>query len=419
MPGALSSSNRAQLAWKLEGTYPTNFGVLQGSNGTKLNMLSESLDFAINTISSKAIRSDRQVPDIVQVGASASGGFAGELQYREYDPFILGVLQADVYTQYGTNGVTGTPIASLTLASGSITAGAAPTGNDAFTTLQRGQWFSVLPAAAASQAVKDYFAGRVFRASTTVAPTSTAITLDAATPINTTIAGTSLANARIATSRAANGNVMKSYSLQVAHEDIGQFRQYLGMVPSKMDVKLSVGEIVGMSFEFMGKSMLLAQSSGMGTPAESQTFTPANATRGVFDVFEGGSSISVSTYIKSMDFSIDNTLRMQDAVGVFGTAGIGAGTMQVTGKATMYFADAVMYQKFLSGAASSMSIPVQDIDGNGYVFHFPRIKYTAAKVNVGGLDQDNELSMDFQALPDTVATSATFGQTVVIYRVGA
>lgn len=413
----LSSSNRSQLAYKLEGTYPTNFGVPQGGNGTNVNMISESLDYSIKTESSKQIRSDRQVTDNVQVSASPQGSFAFESQYKDYDPFIESVLQ-QAFTVYGTNGASAA-IASLTLASGTITAGAAPTGNDAFTGLHKGQWFVVIPDAAASQAVKDYFKSRPFRVDTTTSPTSTVITLHASTPINTAVAGVSLSNAKIATSRAYNGTTMRSYTLEVGHADIGQFRQFTGMIPSKMDLKFTVGSILNGSFEFMGKSMNLLQATSMGTAVAAQTFTPANATKGIFDIFENGASIGATTYIKSGEVSIDNSLRAQEAVGVFGNAGIAAGTLKVMGKLEVYFADATMYQKFINGTASSLTIPVLDVDGNGYVYHFPRIKYTAAKVATGGLDQDNMLSMDFEALMDTDSTSATYQKTVAIYRVGA
>jgi hypothetical protein len=414
---ALSASNRSQLAYKLEGVYPTNFGVPQGGNGTLLNMNSESLDYTVKTESSKAIRSDRQTPDLVQVSASAQGGFSFEAQYREYDPFIQGALQGD-FAAYGTNGVSAA-IANLALAAASITAGAAPTGGDAFTTLGKGQWFTIIPDAAASSDVKSYLKGRAFRTSATVATTATVIALDAATPIDTAKAGNSLAGAKISSSVASNGNTMRSYTFEVGHADISQFRQYTGMIPSKMDVKLSVGAIVTGNFDFMGKSFNLLGATSMGSAGSSQTFTPANATRGVFDIFENGQSITATTYIKSADFSIDNTLAAQEAVGVFGNAGIRAGTMKVMGKLEVYFADAVMYRKLLDGVASSLTIPLLDVDGNGYVYFFPRIKYSAAKVATGGLDQDNMLSMDWQALPDTSTGLPYSGKTVVVYRVGA
>ena len=419
----MSSSNRGQLSYKLEGTYPTNFGVLKGGNGILVNFTGESLDFTISTETSKAIRPDRQVTDLVQTGANAQGGFQFEHVYKDLDPLIESLIQRP-FVAYGTAGISAA-IGTLNLAAGTVTAAAAPAGNDAFTNLKKGQWFIIEPAGAASQAVKDYFNGRPLRVSPTVAPSATVITLDPSTPINTALSGASLASAQISSSRVYNplgtaGDpfVVKTFTLEVGHTDIAQYRQYLGMVPSKLDLKLATSAIVTGSMEFMGKSMTLAQATGMGTPVAAQVFTPANAVRGVVDIFEGGAAISAVTYIKSMDISIDNSLRAQTALGVFGNAGIASGTLKAGGKLELYFADQTHYNKFLNNTASSLSVPVLDPDGNGYVYYFPRIKYSAAKVAVGGLDQDNTLSLDFTALMDNVATSDTFQQTVVIYRVG-
>lgn len=412
----MAASNLAQLAYKLEGTYPTNFGVPQAGNGTLLTMTAETLDYTVKTESSKAIRSDRQTPDLVQVGASSQGGFSFEQQYKEYDPFIQGVLQSD-FVAYGTNGV-GAVIATLGVTATVLTAGAAPTGSSALTGLKKGQWFGIKAPAGASDAAKAYLKGRAFRVSPATAPTATVLTLDTATPINTTIIA-SLDGAAITSSYAWNGNTMKSYTLEVQHTDIGEYRIYTGQIVSKMDLKLSVGAIVTGSFDFMGQSFSIESASAMGTPVASQTFTPANATRGVFDIFEGGASITATTYIKSADLTIDNTLRAQEAVGVFGNAGVAAGTMKNTGKLEVFFADSVMYKKLLNGDASSLSLPLLDVDGNGYVYFYPRIKYSAAKVNAGGLDQDAMLSMDWQALPDIDPTSPWFGKSVVIFRIGA
>lgn len=412
----LSASNRVQVAYRLEGVYPTNYGVAQPGAGTLLNYTGESLSFDLKTETSKAIRADRQTTDMTTVGASAQGGIQFEHVYKDLDPLVEALMQG-TFAAYGTAGVSAA-IATMTLASGSVTAGAAPAGVDAFTGLQKGQWFAILPPAGATAAVKAYFAQRAFRVSPTVAPTGTVITLDASTPINTTIAGTSLANARISSSVLTNGVTMRSFNIEVQHTDINRFRLYTGMVPSKMDLKLSAGALVTRSMDFMGKAMTLNNSAALTSLTDAQTYTVADAVRGVVDVFEGGATLSTTTYIKSADISFDNTLRAQEAVGVFGNAGVAAGTIKCTGKLEMYFADEVHYKKFLENSVSSLSIPVLDPEGNGYVYHLPRIKYSAAKVNAGGLDQDNMLSMDFTALMDTNATSATFQKTMAIYRVG-
>jgi hypothetical protein len=413
----LSASNRTQLAYKLEGAYPTNWGALQGGNGNLLRITGETLDYTNGTERSKELRSDRQVTDTILVSASAQGGVNFEMSYREFDWLLEGIAQ-NTFTVYGTNGVSAA-IPTLTLASGTITAGAATTGADLFTTLDKGQWISLIPPAGATQTVKDYFAGRAFRISSTTAPTSTVITLDAATPINTTIGGTSLTSGFVSSSRLTNANTMKSYSIEVGHLDINQFRQYTGMIPSKLDLKIGVGSIITGSCEFMGKGMTLVQTTGMGTVVASKGYSPANAVRGVFDILEGGSSITATTYIKSADIMIDNSLRGQEAVGVLGNAGVAAGTIVASGKLEVYFADKVIYEKFLNNTETSLAIPVQDNLGNGYVISFPRMKYTAAKINATGLDQDNMLSLDFDALMDNTATSATYQKTFSIFRVGA
>lgn len=418
----LSSSNRGQLSSRLEGNYPVNFGVPQPGASTNLSMLSETFDLTIKNEQSKAIRADRSVSDTTQVGATSGGGFAFEAQYREYDPYILGTLQADAYSVYGTDGLSAASTGTLTVTNATtLTASVAATGADALTTLAAGQWFSIIPNGG-SPAVLDYFKKRAFK--TASVPTSTVITLDAATPIDLSlVAATSVIpiGYQVSSAVAANSNVMKSYTIEVGHSDINRYRQYTGQIVSKMAVKLGVGSIVTGSFEFMGKFMNLNNLANLpsnSAPVASQTFTPANATKGVFDIFEGGQSISVSTFIKSGEFTIDNTLRVQDAVGVFGAAGIGAGTFNANGKIEVYFADSTMYNKFLNDTVSSLALPLLDSSGNGYVYFFPRIKYTAAKVQIGGLDQDNMLAMDWQATPDQNA-GATFGKTVVIYRVGA
>lgn len=424
MSATLSSSNRSQLSYRLEGPYPQNFGVPQTGTSTNLAMLSETMDLTIKNDQSKAIRADRSVADLVQVGATSGGGFAYEAQYREYDPFILAALQCDTYTAYGTDGLSTASAGTLTVTSATVlTASVAATGADALTSMVAGQWITIIPSGV-SAVVAAYFARRPVRLASV--PTSTVITLDAITPLDLTVvglaAGTVLpAGYQISSAVAMNSNVMKSYTIEVGHADISRYRQFTGQVVSKMDVKLAVGSIVNGSFEFMGKFMNLNTTANAPTgasPTVSQTFTPANATKGVFDILEGGQSISVSTFIKSGEFTIDNTLRIQDAIGVFGAAGIGAGTFNPTGKIEVYFADSVMYNKFLNGTASSLTIPLLDVNGNGYVYYFPRIKYSAAKVSVGGLDQDNMISLDWQGTPDQNA-GPTFGKAVVIYRVGA
>lgn len=414
----LASSNRAQLRYKKEGNYPTNYGVIQVGNGYNLRMTGESLSYNLQSQTSQEIRSDRQTSDLILTGAQTGGGFNFELSYKEYDPFLEGILQS-TWTAYGTNGVSAA-IGSLTLAAGTITAGVAPTGNDAFTTLQKGQWIRIVPPAGASQTVKDYLNSRAFRVSTTTAPTSTVITLDGATQIDTTKAGTSLTNAQISSSRMTNGTTMPSFDLEVGYEDVGQFLCYRGMIPSKMSLDIQPGNIVTGSMEFVGKDMVINATTQMGTPVASLAYTPINAVAGVFDVFEGTTmaSLSASTFIKSVKLDVDNGLRGQTAVGVFGNAGIAAGQLAVSGSVEVYFADVSLYNKFLQNTDTALYVPLLDPSGNGYVLALPRLKFSSGQVQAGGLNQDVMVNMGFSGLMDTDATSPTYQKSIALYRVG-
>lgn len=411
----LASSNRAQITIKEEGVYPTNFGVPQGGNGKNINVTGETLDYTIGTEKSKVLRSDRSTTDLVQVSASAQGGINLEHIYRDMDPLLEALMQ-DSWQEYGTAGVSATM--DLTFTSTVLTADTAPTSASAFSNLDPGQWFVIIPDAGASATVKEYLAGRAFRVSASVATTSDTITVDAATPFNTTVLTAGLTGAKIATSSIANGVTMKSYTIEVAHADIDRYRVYKGMIPSKLSWSMKSGSILTGSMDFLGKNMSLEEASVMGTAAAASSYESANAVRGIFDILENGSSVGVTTYIKSADIMFDNSLRIQDAIGVFGAAGIASGTINASLKLEVYFADSVMYNKFINNTVSSVTIPVLDPSGNGYIYYFPRIKYSAAKVNATGMDQDSMLSMEATALLDNNPASPTNGATMVIYRVG-
>jgi hypothetical protein len=393
----LASTSRAQLSYLLESA----FGAIPGA-GTpkKLRMTGESLDFAISNETSKELRDDRQVTDLVQVGASASGGFNFELSYNEFDPLIEAALM-DTWDVYGTNGVGSVFSADFTATT--ITAGVAPTGANAFTNLALGQWFKLDAPTHAND-------GQYFRVSSSVSPTTTVITVDAATPL---AVGTGVANTKISTSRLVNGTTQRSFVLEKSFGDVSQFFAYRGMTASKMSLSFQSGAILTGSFDFMGKDALRADLTNMpGAASASLAYDVMNSVRGVGQIMEGGALLT-GTFIKSLSLDIDNKLRGRDAIGTLGNVSIGAGTLEVKGTMEVYLADGDLYDKFLNNVASSLSLRATDGDGNGYFVSLPNVKYNDAKVQAGGMDQDAMLSIPFTALLDTVS-----GKTIAIDRVG-
>lgn len=399
-----ATSNRAQLRMIKE----TTFGVTPvAGNPNNLRMTGESLAFAITNDTSKEIRSDRQVTDLIQTGASASGDVNFELSYAEYDALIEAVMQS-TYTVFGVNGVGAVIPTSATFAAGTLTAGAATSGASIFTNLAAGQWVKISGSTIDGQNIWA-------QVSLSVAPTATVLTFEGTPFIGAT--GNGGLAVTVSGSRIANGTTLNSYTIERALMDAtpAQFFAYRGMSASKMDLKFAAGSVVGGTFGFMGKDAVRKDGATWlpGAPIASKAFDVMNAVSGVGNVMEGG-AVLTGTYIKSVDLSIDNSLRAQTAIGTLGSVGIGTGTLQVSGTMEVYLADGSMWDKFRNNTASSLSLRATDGAGNGYVITLPKLKYGDAKVNAGSIDQDVMLSMPFTAIMDPSSN-----KTILIDRAGA
>jgi hypothetical protein len=318
MSNLLSTSSRVQLRYIPE----TTFGQTPAAgNGAALRFTGESLDFKLKTESSKEIRADRQITDLIQVGADASGGFNFEFSFQEYDALLEAVFQ--------------------------------------------GTW------------------------DTTTMPAQTS-------------------------GRLVNGTTQRSFTLEKAFTDINQVFAYRGMVASKLSLDIKSGSILTGSFDFTGKDSIRSAATTLpGVLAASHTGDSMNCVKGVGTIMEGGAALA-GTFVKSIKLDMDNAVRAQDAVAVFGTAGIASGTLKVTGTIEVYFADGTLYDKFLNNSATSLSFKTLDNAGNGYAWTLPKMKYSGGKITAGAIDQDVMVSMPFQALLDP-----TSGHTIILDRIGA
>lgn len=392
---ALASSNRAQVRFIPEAT----FGVTPTTgNCINLRATGESLAYEIQTTTSQEIRADRQITDVVQTGASTSGGVNFELSYKEYDPFIEAVLQG-TWKHYGTEGLGVAASVTLDSTAGTLTWSVAPTGTSALSELEVGQWFKLI---APGDPANNAFLKLASR-------TSTSITVTAGTPIPGT-GSRPVAATQIKSSRVKNGTVQRSFSIEKEFADVSQFFLYKGMTASKMSLQFQSGSILGGSFDFMGTVSVRADATQLpGTPVTSQTFDVMNAVSGVGSIYEAGVPLA-GTFIKSLNLDVDNALRGQDAIGTMGFVGIASGTVSVGGAVEMYLADGTMYDKLVNNTSSSLSWFVRDGNGNGYVYTAEKVKFSGGGVTAGGLNQDVMLSMNWQGLMDST------GKTISIDR---
>lgn len=481
MPTA--SSNLAQVRYAPEATYGT-IPSTSTVGARALRITGESLTYAVQSDTSKELRSDRQVTDLVLTGASASGGVNFEASYAEFDELLEATMMG-TWAPLGAS--SSTFIGTWTDGQVTITASVATSGNDIWTNLHAGQWIrlrapgnasdgqivkvhaSTAPsstiitldpstpmkgsgAAVAGCSIDTLGAQRVgfsgtwasggltitAGASTTgtdlwtglvagqwirlrapgngadgtlhkvSSATATVITLDAATPLPA-YAGSSVTGCKIVSTRLSNSTTQRSFTVEKGFTDAAQYFAYRGMNLSKLSMNFASGAVVGGSFEFLGKDCMAPTGATQlsSTVLPSKTGDVMNAVAGVGNVLENGSAIT-GTYIKSLKFDLDNKLRGQTAIGVFGNAAVVPGTLEVKGEIEVYLANGTMYTKFINNTATSVEFTMKDMTtGFAYALKFPKVKFNDAKVQAGGLDQDVMLTMPFTALMDTT-TNKTF-----------
>lgn len=400
---ALASTSSLQIAYIQEST----FGVVPVAGTPKsLRITGESLSFDVSKEVSKEIEASRSISSVVPVNASASGALNAEISYAEYDPLLASVFQS-TFSAYGTNGVGSTFTADF--ASGTITASVAPTGNNAFTNLKKGQWFRVSAGANTNH-------GKILRVSTVTAPTSTVITLDTNTPAT---ASAAVANVSLQTSRLTHGTTQTSWSIERNSADIGEFFLYTGMTPSKVTINIASGSISTMSFDFMGKAASSDTSTMLpNAPSASQSYEIHSGVGGATSaVWLDGVPIT-GTYVKSASISFDNTLRAQSAVGTLGSVAIGSGTIACTAQLQVYFADSSLFNYFVDNTNTSLIFSSTDNLGNGYIFSIPKANITSYKTNGGGKDQDMMLDLSVTCLRDAANADSALRKLIFIDRIG-
>jgi hypothetical protein len=398
---ALASANRVQLAYIPEVT----FGVTPATAPFNLRMTGESLAFDLTKESDKEINATGELTSSTTVGAQASGDIKMHMQYAEYDRFFAAVMRS-AWAVHGTNGV-GTAF-SGTFAATTITAGAAPVGANAFTTLQKGQWFKVF-------APGDANNGKLLRVSTVTAPTATVITLDANTPATVAAA---IAGCTISTSRIQNALALQSFTIERQVAEVGRYFAYRGMHVSKFSTEFASSAMTEGTFNFLGKDLVPGAATTLtGVPTDSKTYDIQNGVKGVGKLWENGAPVSGK--IKKMSIDIDSGLRAQDALGELGLAGVGIGTFTVKGSLEVYFSDGALFDKFLNDVYTSVILSTYDTAGNGYVITLPKIQLTKATVMAGSRDSDLMASFEYTAYKDVDNVVPALRSTMFLDRFGA
>ena len=112
-------------------------------------------------------------------------------------------------------------------------------------------------------------------------------------------------------------------------------------------------------------------------------------------------------FVLEATIEINNNLRRQPAVGVFGAAGIGVGELSVTGTLSTYFDNDEILQVILQNQETTLDLITQGGDGRSMVFDMPRIKFSGGAPDVPGKNADVTIPGTYQAI-----LSPTYGYTI-------
>jgi hypothetical protein len=387
----MSDSNRVQLSYIKE----TTWGVTPATAPpTEIRMTGESLTYDISNTTSAEIRSDRQVSDLIQSGASMTGGFNFEFSYASFDDFLAGALWSTWSTKIST---TSTAISVATASSLNKFVTSVATDISGIVVCQ---WIKTSGFAAATN--NGFFQ--------VTARGATSLTVG--TSLKKVTAGASVT---LQARYIRNGVTENSFSVERNHTDLSNVHFiYTGLVCNSMSMSLNAQNIITGSFDFVGKaSTVSASAMTTGTMVGANDNTPFNAISNVANILEGGTAIA-SCLMQSLDFSLANNVRGLTSIGFAGNCDIGVGQIDVTGTLNAYFKDTALYTKYINGTETSISYRVTDIDGNSYIFTFPRIKFESDKQNAGSSNQDIVENIGWRAI-----RHLTYGCTIQIDKFDA
>ena len=467
-----------------------------------------NLAFVPNTIVSEEIRPDRQITDLILVGAEAGGDTGIELSFRAFDQLITGamfnlftetvrklgtgeitafgagtidvdvggdfivgqvtrlsdlltgnvgdgifeitaivvnVLTVNPLAGTNTTAILGTETADAdtllevtgfaaqgsgdisVVVSGSDAVFSFPVGalDDAFGTgvpVTIGQWFKFADFAIVGN--------NVWTRAREVDLAADTITVDAQTGMATDAAATEQVIAFYG-SRVENGAQAISahqFAVERRFEDHTPITRelFLGMALNNFNITLAPAAIEVGSLTWFGFNSSVSDAS----PLYADLFEnlPVDVPAPQFDVYNTSNDIgrlgrgvdpidaAGLNFVLEATIEINNNLRRQPAVGVFGAAGIGVGELSVTGTLSTYFDNDEILQVILNNEETTLDLITQGGDGRSMIFDLPRIKFSGGAPDVPGKNQDVTIPGTYQAILSPVFGYTMSTQTVSFAR---
>jgi hypothetical protein len=367
----MSDSNLASLAQVAE----TSWGVLPASPVfAQKRFTKETMAYSKETVISGEIRADRQIPDVLQVGYTANGGYDFELSAGELNLLLQNTL-------FCTPLVVNLPAVSVTIVAGpkSITGAT-------------GVFSALLPL----QRIRISGTGANDDIYTVVTVAGNGASFTVGEPV---VAYTGTATFSSIVYR--NGVVRNSLAMEVGL-GASSFVQFSGMMVNTCKFTLEAKKIAVGSATFLGGAATSSPTSISAAAYTPATTSPIlNCSSNVGRLFSNG--VAFNTGIKMLTIDVNNSLRPQPAVGSAALFGVGVGQCKVSGSMQLYFKDLTFYNTFISHTPTSLSVVLSDSSDHGFSFTLPRIQIDTGKTDIPAVNTDIMLDVTFLATLDPVS----------------
>lgn len=206
-----------------------------------------------------------------------------------------------------------------------------------------------------------------------------------------------------ATNTLSLGATRVSLSIEEAQADMDTptYFLYTGFVGNTLTIDAPNNGAV--TFTLEGLAMSETESSDSVSVADYTPYaakTPFTSCRGV--ITEGGTPIA---YVSGSNFSINNNLTVQNYWGDCDPGDLTEGRAVVEGTLTVFFVSTALYNKFVNGTSSTLSIQFSD-GTNTLTFNFPKIYYTSGEKPSPAGSDPRTLTLGFRAVAPSVSGSA-------------
>ena len=391
----LASGTRVSLSYQEE---TTTRGVPEAVPDMQaLRTTGRALNLQKNTLKSEEVRSDRQNATLRHGFNQVVGAPGFELSLTAYNDFIQAAMS-------GTWAVVATGATETIGATGTTTDSVWDSGASSFIT----DGFEVGMIVTGS--------GTAFAGDNAQASRITAIAADGSTmnveavdgeTAYTTIASGSDEQVSATGEVCKIGTTLRTYTIERAFDDVTQFQVFNGCAINQMSLQMQPEQLVSGSFDILGMSAdAMAQVARDASVTAAATNDPMAAFEG--QLSEGGAE---STVVTAMNFTLNNNRSLQAVVGSKFSPDVFEGIAMITGQATVFFEDEVLFNKFVNETISSLSVQMDDVNGTDFiVVGFPAIKYTG-----GDMDPPAEGPVPI-VMPWEAQVSAVTGNSMYIQK---